>query len=115
MQLWDWEEALKTAILMQLSLEEFDYMTPYELAVYAEAFLERKTAELEEKITLVWLNEYYHRQKYLPSLKEELKKMTGKSKNGEMSDDEMLEMVKRLNHQMGGSVISKDGEINGTS
>ena len=74
MELWNWEEALKTAILMGISLTEFDYMTPHELAVYAEAFLERRTAEFEEKVTLVWLHEYYHRQKYLPSLKDEIKK-----------------------------------------
>jgi len=115
MELWNWEEALKTAILMGISLTEFDYMTPHELAVYAEAFLERRTAEFEEKVTLVWLHEYYHRQKYLPSLKDEIKKLTGKDTDTEMSDDEMLQMVKGLNAQMGGSVISKDGETDGTS
>lgn len=113
--MWNWEEALKTAILMNISLAEFDYMTPYELAVYAEGFLERKTAEFEEKVTLVWLHEYYHRQKYLPNLKDEIKKLTGKDTDVEMSDEEMLEMVRGLNAQMGGSVISKDGEMNGTS
>jgi hypothetical protein len=102
---------LKTAILLNIPLETFEEMTPYELALYAETFIEMKTQELEEKITLVWLHEYYHRQKHLPSLKDEIKKMTGKNK--EMTDEEMLETVRLLNAQFGGSVITKDGENNG--
>jgi len=63
---------------------------------------------LKDKLTLVWLGEYYHRTKRLPKLKDELKKVSGESQRV-MSDDEMLEMVKRLNQQFGGKVI-KGGE-----
>lgn len=88
-------------------------MTPYELSLAAEVFLELKQNELEEKVTYTWLNEYYHRQKYLPSLKSEIKRLT-KKETKEMTDEEMLETVKRLNTMMGGSVIKKDGELNDT-
>ena len=84
-------------------------MTPYELALSAEAFHELKVSELEQNITFAWLREYYHRQKYLPSLEDEIRKLTNKQPK-EMTDDEMLAMVKHLNVQMGGSVITKDGE-----
>jgi hypothetical protein len=84
-------------------------MTPYELSLAAEAFHELKVAEMEENITMAWLREYYHRQKYLPDLKKEISKLTNKQPK-EMTDDEMLDVVKHLNSQMGGSVISKDGE-----
>ena len=84
-------------------------MTPYELSLSAEAFHELKIAEAEHGITFAWLREYYHRQKYLPSLKDEIRKLTNKQPI-EMTDDEMLDMVRGLNVQMGGSVISKDGE-----
>jgi hypothetical protein len=76
-------------------------MTPYEFALYCEAYSENKEADMKERLTLVWLGEYYHRIK-------ELKKISGESQKV-MSNDEMLEMVKRLNQQFGGKVI-KGGE-----
>jgi len=63
---------------------------------------------LKERLTLVWLGEYYHRTKYLPNLQEELNKISGEKKR-EMTDFEMLQAVKRLNKQLGGTYI-KDGE-----
>jgi hypothetical protein len=84
-------------------------MTPYELSLTCEAFFERQEAETQERLTLVWLGEYYHRTKRLPKLKDELKKITGETSRKAMSDDEMLETVKRLNVQFGGINI-KGGE-----
>lgn len=105
---WDWEAALKTAILIGLSIEQFDNMTPYELMLHIEAYSEVKEAELKDRLTLVWLGEYYHRTKRLPNLRDELKKLSGESRTA-MTDDEMLATVKRLNAQFGGTVI-KGGE-----
>ncbi len=99
---WSWENALKTAILCGLSVEEFDYITPYELSLIIENHVESKEADLKERLTLVWLGEYYHRSKRLPPLKNELKKVSGE-KDRIMSDDEMLETVKLLNAQFGGT------------
>ena len=45
-----------------------------------EAHAEKKEAEMKESLTLVWLGEYYHRTKRLPSLKDELKKISGEKK-----------------------------------
>lgn len=98
---WNWEDALKTAILIDLTVEQFDEMTPYELMIYIEAFSEREESRMQEALTLVWLGEYYHRIKRLPALKGELKKMS--SHDQIMTDDEMLEMVKTLNAQFGGT------------
>jgi hypothetical protein len=83
-------------------------MTPYEFALYLEAHYEREEAELKERLTLVWLGEYYHRTKRLPNLKDELRKVSGEAQKI-MTDDEMLETVKRLNAQFGGTFI-KGGE-----
>lgn len=79
-------------------------MTPYELSLFIEAYTEKQQAEIEEKLTLVWLGEYYHRTKRLPSLKDELKKLSGE-KNKVMTDAQMLQMVKELNTKFGGEVI----------
>jgi hypothetical protein len=83
-------------------------MTPYEFALYCEAYSENKEADMKERLTLVWLGEYYHRTKKLPNLNKELKKISGESQKV-MSNDEMLEMVKRLNQQFGGKVIKGGG------
>jgi hypothetical protein len=101
---WNWETALKSAILIGLSIEQFNDMTPYELSLCCEVYFELKEAEIQERLTLVWLGEYYHRTKRLPKLKDELKKITGESQRV-MTNDEMLAMVKRLNQQFGGNVI----------
>ncbi len=69
-----------------------------------ENFVEAKEAELKENLTLVWLGEYYHRSKRLPNLQDELKKISDDSRKT-MSDDEMLETVKMLNAQFGGTFI----------
>lgn len=77
-------------------------MTPYELQVYAEVREEQIQHETEEKITMVWLGEYYHRTKRLPSIKSELKRFFKDAKA--MSDEEMYYMAMKLNAEFGGSV-----------
>jgi hypothetical protein len=98
---------LKVAIHLNLSIEEFNEMTPYELAICTEVFVEKELADKQEKLTLVWLGEYYHRIKKLPSLKQELKKFMDDNARAEMSDEEMFNMAKRLNKQFGGKVKSE--------
>jgi hypothetical protein len=88
---------------MGISLSEYDEMTPYELSVFARVFNEKQKHEQEEKLTLVWLGENLHRAKKLPTLDKLLGKGSTPVKK-HMTDDEMLEMVKKLNAQFGGSV-----------
>jgi hypothetical protein len=83
-------------------------MTPYELSLHLEAYTEAQEAEMKDRLTLVWLGEYYHRQKRLPSLKNELKKISGEA-DKIMTDNEMLETVKALNAQFGGT-FNQGGE-----
>ena len=64
---------------------------------------------MKERLTLVWLGEYYHRTKRLPNLQRRIKKDFRRSTKNNMTDDEMLETVKRLNAQFGGTYI-KGGE-----
>jgi hypothetical protein len=76
-------------------------MTPYELMIYVEAYSEKEEARIQEELILVWLGEYYHRQKRLPRIKDELKKLLNKEQS--MTDEEMLDVVKTLNAQFGGT------------
>lgn len=89
-----------------MPLSTYEEMTPYELSLYAEVFEEKQTLKLEEQLTLVWLGEYYHRLKKLPSLKTELDKIA-KEEQTNMSDDEMLRVVTMLNNQFKGKTIEK--------
>jgi hypothetical protein len=106
---FNWEDSLKTAIQIGISYSDYQEMSPYELAVAVEAFTEMAEIEAQERLTYVWLGEYYHRQKILPSL-EKVLKPTKSTQPKQMTDDEMLSVVKRLNAQFGG--IVKKGEIN---
>lgn len=97
---WNWEESMRLAIHLNISIAEYEELTPYELNLIAEVFEERQAAEQELKVTLVWLGEYYHRIKKLPSLKDVLKKTT---QSQAMTDEQMLLTVKQLNQKLGGS------------
>jgi hypothetical protein len=79
------------------------------LALISEAYAEKAEAELKERLTLVWLGEYYHRTKRLPKLKDELRKISGETSNRAMTNEQMLAVVHSLNKQFGGTVI-KGGE-----
>jgi hypothetical protein len=87
-------------------------MTPYELSVAIQVYLVKQETEQKERLTLVWLGEYWHRIKKLPALKDILK-MGEESK--QMSDDDMLKTVKKLNSLFGGLTIKKEGESHGDS
>jgi hypothetical protein len=87
---------------MGISVSQYDEMTPYELRLFAKVFNEKQQRDNEEKMTLVWLGEYWHRIKKLPTLNEALGKKDEPKK--QMTDDEMLKMVKKLNAKFGGSV-----------
>lgn len=78
-------------------------MTPYELTIIIEATNEKRQMENDDKVTLVWLGENLHRSKKLPSLDKLLGKDNTPVKK-QMTDDEMLEQVKKLNALFGGKV-----------
>jgi hypothetical protein len=91
---------------MGLSIQEYNEMTPYELNLHAEIFEEKQKFDQEERLTLVWMGEHFHRVEKLPALKEVLGK---KEEKKEMSSEEMLANVMQLNSAMGGTV-KKAGE-----
>jgi hypothetical protein len=76
-------------------------MTPYELNIHAEIFEEKQKFEQDERLTLVWMGEYFHRVEKLPTLKEVLGK---KEESKEMSADEMLANVMRIHSALDGKV-----------
>jgi hypothetical protein len=91
---------------MGLSIEQYNKMTPYELNLHAEIFEEKQKFEQEEKLSLVWMGEYFHRVEKLPTLDEVLGK---KKETKSMTAEEMLLKVMQLNSALNGTV-KKAGE-----
>jgi hypothetical protein len=91
---------------MGLSIQEYNEMTPYELTLHAEIYQEKQKFDQEERLSLVWMGEYFHRVEKLPTLNEILGK---KEEMKEMSAEEMLANVMQLNSALDGTV-KKAGE-----
>lgn len=84
---------------MGISRSEYEEMTPYELSLHIQVYNEKRIQEDKEKIVLVHLGEYLHRQKKLPSVKQ----LLGNDKKKVMTEEEMFEQVKKLNALFGGT------------
>lgn len=79
-------------------------MTPNELSIHAEVYREKQKMEQDEKITLVWMGEYFHRLEKLPPLKQFLEIEEKEEVKKEMTSDEMYKQVEKLNALFGGEV-----------
>ena len=75
-------------------------MTPHELNLYIQDYNEKQKVLNDEKLTLTWLGAYWQRVKKMPSLKQILGNNAPKKK---MTNEEMLEEVKKLNAAFGGT------------
>lgn len=79
---------------------EFWELTPFEFSLKVTAFGDRLKQEQEERITLTYLGAAWQRVNKLPSLK---KILGNDSVKKEMTPQEMLEEIKKLNASMGGT------------
>ena len=77
-------------------------MTPDELRTHADVFREKKEIENEDRITLVWMGEQFHRLEKLPPLSKILDK---EPEVKQMTEKQMLLNVEQLNAMFGGEVI----------
>lgn len=77
----------------------------------AEVYREKEAQKVESEIIYAWINAYYQRVEKLPPLKECLDEALGRTPKEEvMTDNAMLEMVKKLNAQFGGSIEGEGKE-----
>lgn len=93
---------MRMATRIGISIKDFWEMTPFELFVCIESFEDKEKERSKELIIQAYYTEAFARMKKLPKLKDLLK---DKKKQ---TDDEMLEVVKKLNSMLG-------GEVNGCS
>ena len=93
---------MRMATRIGISIKDFWEMTPFELFVCIESFEDKEKERSKELIIQAYYTEAFARMKKLPKLKDLLK---DKKKQ---TDDEMLQVVKKLNSMLG-------GEVNGCS
>lgn len=77
----------------------FWQLTPGELSILVTAFNQRMKDEHDEKLVVAYLTAYWKRVKKMPSIKEIIKQ-----EKKEQTAEDMLDMIKRLNAEMGGTV-----------
>jgi hypothetical protein len=77
-------------------------MTPKELNIRLEEYNNLKIEEMKTLITQAYYTAAFERSKKLPNLSNVLNKMTLNQKR-EMTSEEMLENIKRLNEAFGGT------------
>ena len=97
-----WRDSFRLAVQLGICKSEYDEMTPDELRTHADVFREKKETENEDRITLVWMGEQFHRLEKLPPLSKILDK---EPEVKQMTEKQMLLNVEQLNAMFGGEVI----------
>lgn len=102
-------EALESAVLCGISPLEFWELTPCELNLMIKTYSEKKKEESKEKLTLAYINAMWtvqwlgKKSSHPKPLKEILEKI-GNTEKKEMTDEQMLAVVQKLNTMFGGEV-----------
>lgn len=79
-------------------------MTPYELSLVVDAFMETKKQQEEREVTLLWIGEAWRRTERLPSLEKVLNQLKEKPKDkAPQKPETMLDIIKALNSKFGGN------------
>lgn len=79
-------------------------MTPYQLRLHAEVFNEKKKLEDEEKLRLTYLNSLWTSRFVWQKTVKSFDEFMGTTKKKEMTAEEMLNEIKKLNASFGGTV-----------
>ena len=93
---------MKIATRIGISLKDFWDMTPLELFISIEAFEDREKERSKEILIQAYYTESFARMKKLPKLKDLLKEKK------KQTNEQMLEVVKRLNAMMGGEPMGNN-------
>ncbi len=87
--------------MVGLNIITFWDLTPLEFSLIVKAYVKHKKEHQEERLILTYLGAYWNRAKQMPNIKSILDKQPEKK---EMTAEEMLENVKKLNTILGGKM-----------
>jgi replication initiation and membrane attachment protein DnaB len=90
------------AIQCNVSVDEFYNITPYELNIIIECYVDNQTNKYKDLITQAYFTAYFQRVKKMPKLEKLLNDVDRKLKK-QQTAEEMFEVVKRLNSALGGA------------
>lgn len=94
---------MKVAAATNINIQDFWFMTPLELDIYMNAYVDKVKLENENSLAVAYTNAALQRSKKMPPLKELIK-----DKPKQQTTEQMLATVKHLNAMFG-------GEVNGSS
>jgi hypothetical protein len=104
---------LKSAIHIGISIPEYNDMTPYELSLCIldfnekqKAHMENEKAQLENELTVAYFGAYWQRiEKLSPKNLQDILKKLNKPEKKQMTNEEMLNQIKKLNEAFGGTTF----------
>ena len=94
----------KYAVRCDIRPSEFWELTPREIFLVCDAYAEKKQAELEKDVSIAYIGARIVMAKKPPTLQELLKSL----KQNEQTPDDMLNVVRKLNAQLGGKIVVKE-------
>jgi SOS-response transcriptional repressor LexA len=105
--------SLKSAIHIGISLTEYNDMTPYELSLCIidfnekqKAHIDKEKSQLEEKLMVAYFGAYWQRvEKLSPKNLEDVLKRLNHQEKKKMTNEEILNEVKKLNAAFGGTTF----------
>lgn len=92
--------ALENAARIGIGITEFWTLTPRELSIYIDAYIERIKHDEDNHMVYAYVGAYLQRVKNMPALEKFLEKTEDK----EQAPEDMLESLKKLNASLGGNV-----------
>jgi lipase chaperone LimK len=90
---------LKVAFRCGLSIQDYEYMTPYELMLAVEEYQDRMRIEHEARIVQAYMTAAWQRAKRMPSLKKVLRDVQPKQMK-QQSPEEMLAVIIQIHKAM---------------
>lgn len=90
---------MENAARIGLSITEFWTLTPRELGIYIDAYIDRVKQDEESNMFYAYMGAYLQRVKNMPPLSKFLKK---EEKQKEQTPEEILEELKKFNASLGG-------------
>ena len=90
------------AIQCNVPVGVFNDITPFELNIIIECYVDKQTNKYKDLITQAYFTAYFQRVKKMPKLEKLLNDVERKQKKKQTAE-EMFEVVKRLNSALGGA------------
>jgi hypothetical protein len=108
-EFFDIEGQIKTAADIGISIKEFYDMTPAEFDIVVGAYIKKRRINHNELYTLAWYSAFFPHLEGSKKLADHLIEVEKPTPDREMTEDEMLKVLKVFCVANGGKVVEEDG------